>query len=59
MQHTEALTRLRALFRRDDASTSPDALSGPSLIDQEPDLRREAARYNVAASSWAAGHSTD
>lgn len=59
MQHTEALKRLRALFRRDDLDNSSDALSGPSLIDQEPDLMREAARYNIAASSWAAGHSTD
>ena len=59
MQHTEALKRLRALFRRDEAGPSVDVFSGPSLIDQEPDLIREAARYNVAAAAWAAGHSTD
>jgi len=59
MRHIDALNRFRALFRRDDTVVSPDDLSGPTLFDQEPDLAREAARYNVAASSWAAGHSTD
>ena len=59
MQHTEALKRLRALFRREDSSTSSDVLSGPNLLDQEPDLIREAGRSTVSASSWAAGHSHD
>ncbi len=59
MQHTDALKRLRDLFRRDDNSMTSADLSGPTLLDQEPDLAREAARYNIAASSWAAGHSND
>lgn len=59
MQHTEALKRLGALFRRDVSTPSPDVLSGPSLLEQEPDLIREAARSTVGPSSWAAGHSHD
>ncbi len=59
MQHTDALKRLRNLFHRDEAH-APDALSGPTLADQEPDLERELARNNVAMSAWAAsGHPTD
>ncbi|MDT7953746.1 MAG: hypothetical protein RQ966_19780 [Acetobacteraceae bacterium] len=59
MQHTQALKRLRDFFRR-DTDTEPDALSGPTLIEQEPDLAREASRHNVAVSSWAAGgHAID
>lgn len=59
MRHIDALNRIRALFHRDDTVVSLDDLSGPTLFDQEPDLAREAARYTVAVSSWAAGHSTD
>ena len=54
MQHSEALKRLRNFFRRDE-TTSIDVLSGPTLVDQEPDLAREVARNNVAMSGWAAG----
>jgi hypothetical protein len=54
MQHSEALKRLRNFFRRDE-TTSVDVLSGPTLVDQEPDLPREVARNNVAMSAWAAG----
>lgn len=59
MQHAEALKRIQTLFRRAESLPSTDVLSGPSLIDQEPDLMRETARYNKDASAWAAGHSTD
>ena len=60
MQHNQALQRLRAMFRRDDAGLDANALSGPTLIEQEPDLARETARYNVSTSAWAAsGHPTD
>ena len=59
MQHTEALKRLRNFFRLDE-TTSPDVLSGPTLVEQEPGLVREVARNNVAMSAWAAsGHPTD
>ena len=54
MQHTEALKRLRNFFRRDE-TTATDVFSGPTLVDQEPDLAREVARTNVAMSAWAAG----
>ena len=59
MQHSDALRRLRALFHRTpDAQAEP--LSGPTLIDQEPDLARETARYSASISAWSAsGHSTD
>lgn len=59
MQHTEALKRLLAFFRRDEAIAA-DVFSGPTLADQEPDLAREVSRNNVAMSAWAAGgHPTD
>lgn len=59
MQHIDALKRLRNLFRRDE-TTSVDVFSGPSLVEQEPDLAREVARSNVVMSGWAAsGHPTD
>ena len=59
MQHTEALKRLRNFFRRDE-TTQVDVFSGPTLVDQEPDLPREVARNSVAMSGWAAGgHPTD
>ena len=54
MQHTEALKRLRNLFRRDE-TTATDVFSGPTLVDQEPDLAREVARNTVTMSGWAAG----
>jgi hypothetical protein len=59
MQHTEALKRLRDFFRRDE-TVSIDGFSGPTLVDQEPDLVRETARHTMNASAWAAsGHSAD
>ena len=59
MQHTEALKRLRDFFRRDE-TTSANVFSGPTLVDQEPDLAREIAFHTMNASAWAAsGHSTD
>lgn len=59
MRHTEALKRLRNLFRRDE-TISPDVFSGPTLAEQEPDLARELGRNNVAMSAWAAsGHPMD
>lgn len=61
MQHNEALKRLRALFlRKPDAEIDTDILSGPTLLQQEPDLARENARYSASVSAWSAsGHSTD
>lgn len=59
MQHTDAIKRLRNFFHRDE-TTSIDVFSGPTLVEQEPDLAREVARNNVAMSAWAAsGHPTD
>lgn len=55
MQHTEALKRLRNFFFRRDETISTDVFSGPTLVDQEPDLARELARNSVAMSGWAAG----
>ncbi len=54
MQHTEALKRLRNFFRRDE-TISADVFSGPTLVDQEPDLAQELAKHSVAMSGWAAG----
>ena len=59
MQHNEALKRLRALFVR-KPDDEIDLLSGPTLLEQEPDLARENARYSASISAWSAsGHSTD
>lgn len=55
MQHQEVLNRLRALFRRDHPDTTVDLFSGPTLLQQEPDLVQETARHNVSNSAWAAG----
>ena len=56
MRHRDALQRVRKLLRRpSDDPAAPDSLSGPTLIEQEPDLAKEASRYNLAASGWAAG----
>lgn len=54
MQHTEALKRLLNLSHRNE-DKSTDVFSGPTLVDQEPNLAREVARNNVAMSAWAAG----
>lgn len=55
MQHKQALSRLRDLFRRNDPESGADVFSGPTLLQQEPDLMQETARYNVSSSAWAAG----
>ena len=74
MLHRDALRKLRSMFRRqgqtnDPASALPSALtsalSGPTLIQQEPDLAKEAktkrydeskaSRHTRNASAWAAG----
>ena len=58
MRHIESLNRLRSLFRRE--ADGADALSGPTLIQQEPDLAQETARHVANASAWAAsGTPTD
>ena len=60
MRHIESLNRLRSLFRREADADGADALSGPTLIQQEPDLAQEAARHVANASAWAAsGTPTD
>ncbi len=56
MQHKDALQRVRTLLRRQDGVQADTAsLSGPTLLDQEPDLAKEAAKRNLAFSAWAAG----
>lgn len=55
MKHTDLLRKRRSL--RDAHVTAPEdsALSGPSLMDQEPDLAKEAGQHTRDASGWAAG----
>ncbi len=59
MQHRDALQKLRRLFGKSatDRPFAPDemSLSGPSLLQQEPDLIKEAGRHTLDASGWAAG----
>lgn len=61
MQHRDALRKFRSLFlsRRSDAPAEAvpgePALSGPPLVDQEPDLAKEAGQHTRDFSAWAAG----
>jgi hypothetical protein len=61
MKHSDALRRVRRLFRKQaPAGTNPTAqpespFSGPTLLEQEPDLAKESGQYTRDASAWAAG----
>ena len=52
-----ALLKLRRTTPDPVATPTPDdsKLSGPGLLEQEPDLAKEAGEYTRAASGWAAG----
>ena len=56
MQHIGDLRKKRGLLG--EAHTAPleeASFSGPSLIDQEPDLAKESGQHVRDASGWAAG----
>lgn len=59
MQHRQALQKMLSFFNRsretDDNDPVEVLLSGPTLLQQEPDLLKEAGQYSRDLSGWAAG----